>query len=205
MSKQPIEPQLRYRLAVLLSGGGSNFKAIHAACKAGELKAGELALVVSNQADAGGLAYAQAEGLPTFLLERNQYANRQAADDALLSTLKTHAIDWVILAGYNRILSQALVEAYAGRLLNIHPSLLPKFGGKGMLGLAVHKAVLAAGETQSGCTVHYVTLGVDEGSMVAQTRVPVWPDDTPEILASRVLEQEHWLYSRAIQQELSKQ
>lgn len=188
------------RLAVMLSGRGSNFKAIVRAIEAGNLPEANIDLVVSNRSEAEGLQFALREGLPTWVLNTKAYAEPSLAYDGLLEELRFHAIDWVILAGYDRILPSSVTQAYAGRILNMHPSLLPAYGGKGMVGLAVHQAVLANNEAESGCSVHLVTEGVDEGPVVAQVRVPVMPGDSPETLAARVLQQEHQLYPQAIRQ-----
>jgi phosphoribosylglycinamide formyltransferase 1 len=187
------------KLAVVLSGRGSNFKAILANIQAGQLPGVALACVISNHAQAEGLAIAQAANIPCISLE--EHTTRASRDIAMLATLQQHQADWVILAGYDRIIGEPVLTAYAGRILNIHPSLLPKFGGKGMVGQAVHTAVLAAQETRTGCTVHTVTADVDAGQILGQATVPVLPhQDTPEALAARVLAQEHALYSQVIKQ-----
>lgn len=186
------------RLGILLSGRGSNFRAIHQAIQEERLQA-EIAVVFSNHAEAAGLSYAREQGLPAAHLDKAGFENRQAYDAALTRLLQEHRVDWIILAGYDRILGAPLLNAYAGRILNIHPSLLPAYGGKNMVGLKVHAAVLAGGETESGCTVHGVTETVDGGPILGQSRVPVLPGDTPETLAERVLAAEHRLYPEVIQ------
>jgi phosphoribosylglycinamide formyltransferase 1 len=186
------------RLALLLSGRGSNAEALAAALQREAAPKVEIALVVSNRREAAGLAWAQETGFASWLLDFKACETKTEAYKALLEQCQHHAIEGLVLAGFDRILPRSVVEAYPNRILNIHPSLLPKFGGKGMLGMAVHQAVLAAGETESGCTVHVVTTGVDEGPILAQATVPVLPEDTPETLSARVLAAEHATYSPAI-------
>jgi phosphoribosylglycinamide formyltransferase-1 len=186
------------KLGVLLSGRGSNFQAIWAAQQRGDLPGAELACVVSNRKAAGGLDFARAQGIPAYFLGPKAYGSLEAYDAAILEHLQAHGVDWLVLAGYTKIISPVLLSAYPGRILNIHPSLLPQFGGVGMMGEAVHAAVLAAGETETGATVHLVTEEVDGGPILGQIRVPVLPTDTVETLAARVLEQEHQLYPQVI-------
>lgn len=177
------------RLGILLSGRGSNFEAIAAAIASGALPNAQMAVVLSNKPEAKGLETAQHKNIPTAVV---------ANDADILETLRAHRVDLVILAGYNRILSAELVNAYDKRMLNIHPSLLPAYGGKNMVGLRVHQAVIAAGEKTSGCTVHLVTTDVDAGPILGQAPVTVDPADTPETLAQKVLKEEHALYPRVI-------
>jgi phosphoribosylglycinamide formyltransferase 1 len=186
------------KLGLVLSGRGSNAHAIIEHIQAGRLSGAMVACVLSNRADAPGLTMAQGFGIPTFVVDH--YPKRADRDAAMLTCLQQAQVDWVILAGYDRIIGDPLLSAYAGRVLNIHPSLLPAFGGPGMVGLAVHQAVIAAGEHTSGCTVHQVTAAVDEGQILGQAVVDVYPSDTAEILAARVLEKEHQLYAAVIQQ-----
>jgi phosphoribosylglycinamide formyltransferase-1 len=193
------------RLGVLLSGRGSNFGAMQNAITQGILTNAEVAVVVSNHADAAGLAFAKSQGLNTVALEKSQFENRPAFDTAIAEALQAHRVELVILAGYDRILGSALLVAYPGKILNIHPSLLPAYGGKGMVGRKVHQAVLENSEAESGCSVHLVTEIVDGGVILGQSRVPVLPDDSPESLAARVLEQEHQLYPRVIGEFIQQQ
>lgn len=188
------------KLGVLLSGRGSNFAAIQAAIEAGDLPQAQIALVISNRANAPGVTLAQAKGLPTATFTQSDFGSRLEMDAAMAQALQSHGIELVILAGYDRIIGAPLLNAYPGRILNIHPSLLPAYGGKGMVGLNVHAAVIAARETESGCSVHVVTDTVDGGPVLGQVRVPVHPDDTPESLAKRVLAAEHKLYPQVIRQ-----
>ena len=192
------KPGVPCRLGILLSGRGSNFQAIHRAIDDGGLQA-EIALVFSNHADAPGLAYAEARGLPAASLDKADFENRAAYDTELVSLLKTCGVDLVVLAGYDRILGKPLLEAFPGRVLNIHPSLLPAYGGKNMVGLKVHQAVVDAKEAESGCSVHLVTEVVDGGRVLGQRKVAVTPADTAETLAAKVLAEEHRLYPEAIQ------
>lgn len=183
----------RIRVAVLISGAGSNMAALIDAAAAPDTPF-EVVLVVSNKADAGGLAVAAAKGVPTRVVETAPYGgDRQAHERAVDGVLSEHAVEVVALAGYMRLLTPWLVGRWAGRMLNIHPSLLPKYPG-----LDTHARALAAGDAEAGCSVHLVTEGVDEGPVLAQARVPVLPDDTPGALAQRVLAAEHGLYSRAL-------
>ncbi|MEB3244623.1 MAG: phosphoribosylglycinamide formyltransferase [Vampirovibrionales bacterium] len=193
------------RLAVLISGRGSNLEALLKAEAAGQFDASAkslnslaIALVLSNHAEAGGLQIAKAFGKPRAVLEKPAFSSRSDYDAALTAVLQQAQIDWIALAGFDRILGEPLLSAFPGRILNMHPSLLPKFGGKGMVGQAVHQAVLAAAEQESGCTVHEVIADVDAGRVLGQARVPVVLGDTPEALAARVLAQEHLLYPQAI-------
>jgi phosphoribosylglycinamide formyltransferase 1 len=187
-----------HRIAVLISGRGSNLGSLLDAQAEGRFHPAQIVLVVANNPDAGGLTLASRAGVKSVVVDPTQYETREASDQAIHDALTAYEIDLVALAGYNRILTPVLTTPWAGRMLNIHPSLLPKFGGKGMVGLRVHEAVVAAGETESGCTVHWVTAGVDEGDALGQHRVPVLPDDTPDALARRVLAQEHLLYPEVV-------
>ena len=176
------------RVAVLLSGRGSNFEAIVAAHLPIEIVA-----VISNQPTAAGLEFARAQGLVALALDHTAYPSREVFDAALADTIECHAPDLVVLAGYMRILSPAFIARFEGRLLNIHPSLLPAFPG-----LKTHQRALAEGVKIHGCTVHFVTAQLDHGPIVIQAAVPVLPEDTPESLSARVLQQEHRIYPQAI-------
>jgi len=173
-------------VVVLISGRGSNMQAI--------LEAGiPVSAVISNRADAGGLAIAARHGVATGVVEHRRYATREAFDAALAAEIDRHAPRLVALAGFMRVLTAGFVVRYAGRLVNIHPSLLPDFPG-----LDTHARALAAGVERHGCTVHFVTAALDHGPIIAQASVPVLPGDTADILAARVLREEHLLYPRAI-------
>lgn len=183
----------RRRVAVLISGTGSNMTALVEAAKADGCPF-EVALVLSNRPEAPGLATAAAAGIPTACVDHRPFArDREAHERAVDEVLRRHAVELVALAGYMRLLTPWLVGRWAGRMLNIHPSLLPKYPG-----LDTHARALAAGDAEAGCTVHLVTKGVDEGPVLAQARVPVKPGDTADALARRVLAAEHDLYPRAL-------
>nr|WP_315253961.1 phosphoribosylglycinamide formyltransferase [uncultured Duganella sp.] len=179
-------------IVILISGRGSNMEAIVRALQAERWPA-RIAAVISNRADASGLAFAAAHGIPTAVVPNKEYASRPEFDAALQAVIDRYAADLVVLAGFMRILTEQFVAHYAGRMLNIHPSLLPLFPG-----LATHAQALAAGVNQHGATVHFVTAELDHGPMVLQASVPVLPDDTVETLSARVLEQEHVIYPRAV-------
>ncbi|OPY64273.1 MAG: Phosphoribosylglycinamide formyltransferase [Syntrophorhabdaceae bacterium PtaU1.Bin034] len=186
------------RIGFLASHNGSNMQAIIDNCKAGILDAIP-ALVISNNSDSGALARARTEGIPSCLLNDKTHPSPGLLDQAILDALREHSVEIVVLAGYMKKLGPKTLKHFAGAILNIHPALLPKFGGKGMYGIRVHEAVLAADEKETGVTVHLVDEQYDTGKIVAQARVPVMPHDTPEILAARVLKQEHRLYTEVLQ------
>jgi phosphoribosylglycinamide formyltransferase-1 len=181
------------RLGFLASHGGSNLRAILDAIDAGWIPAAPC-VVICNNSEAPALARAAARGIPALHLSNKTHPDPAALDAAILEALQGNRVNLVVLAGYMKKLGPRVLSAYARRVLNIHPALLPKFGGQGMYGLRVHQAVLAAGERESGPTVHLVTSGYDEGPILAQAHVPVLPGDTAESLQARVLEQEHRLY-----------
>ena len=174
------------RLGFLASHNGSNMQAIIDACKQGRLSALP-AVVISNNSESGALARARQEGIPAFHLSGYTHPGPGALDQALCEALRHCAAEVVCLAGYMKRLGPQTLAAYRGRVLNIHPALLPKFGGEGFYGEAVHRAVLAAGEKESGPTVNLVDEDYDHGPVLAQARVPVLPGDTPQTLAARVL------------------
>lgn len=186
------------RLAVLASGSGTNLGAIVANISSGNLDS-EIRLVISNKAEAGALKIAKSHGIPAFHLELSQFPNQNAFDDYFLQLLAQHQVEMIILAGYLKKLSAGVVQGYRQRILNIHPALLPAFGGKGMYGHHVHQAVLDYGCKVSGVTVHIVDPEYDSGPPILQRCVPVLQDDTPESLAARILIVEHQIYSEAIQ------
>ncbi len=172
-------------LAILISGRGSNMRSL--------VEAGlPVSLVLSNRADAAGLDFARSRGIATAVVEHRAFAAREAFDEALAAAIDRHAPRLVALAGFMRVLTPAFVQRYAGRMLNIHPSLLPAFPG-----LDTHARALAAGVKVHGCTVHFVTEELDAGPIVIQAAVPVLPGDSAATLAARVLEQEHRIYPRA--------
>jgi phosphoribosylglycinamide formyltransferase-1 len=188
----------KIKLGFLASGRGSNMLAILNDCKAGRLDA-EPAVVISNNAGAGALEYARDEGIPAFHLSSATHEDESVLDDAITDTLKSNAVDWVILAGYMKKIGPKLLEQFQGKIFNIHPSLLPEHGGKGMFGIHVHESVLASGDSETGVTIHLVDGEYDQGRVLAQEVVKVEEGDTPEVLAARVLKLEHRLYSETLQ------
>jgi phosphoribosylglycinamide formyltransferase-1 len=180
------------KIGILISGRGSNMCAIVDAVNSGEIPASEVAVVISDKADAAGLEKARERGVDAVVIERKG-RTREEHDAEMISELKTRGIELVCLAGYMRLLSPSFVQAFPDRIINIHPSLLPAYPG-----LDVHARVLAAGETKSGCTVHYVNEDLDAGPVILQREVPVLEGDTPESLTARILEQEHGLYVEAV-------
>ncbi len=186
------------KLGILASGRGSNFQAIWNSIQAGKLHA-QVQVVISNNADAGALDFARSQNLPAVHLERNQFDTKEAYVQAFLGILEQYAVNFIVLAGYMKLLSPEIVRVFRNRIINIHPALLPSFGGKGMYGHFVHKAVLDHGCKVSGVTVHLVNEAYDQGPIVAQQCVPVLAGDTPESLAERVLKVEHVIFSAALQ------
>ncbi len=185
------------RLAILASGGGTNFQAIIDAVERGDLPRVEPVLCLSNRSGAGALDRAEQHGVATYVLPGTP-ASADAEAESIRRALENAQADFVALAGYMRMIPEQVIDAYEGRILNIHPALLPAFGGKGMYGRRVHEAVLQSGARWSGVTVHLVDEHYDTGPIVLQEPVPVMHDDTPETLAARVLECEHRLYPEAI-------
>jgi phosphoribosylglycinamide formyltransferase 1 len=188
---------VRLRVAVLASGRGSNLQAIIDAIEAGQVQA-QIVCVISNKRDALALERARKHGLKDLFVDPKPFAgrpdSREAYDRALLEILQQHEVELVLLAGYMKIVTAVLVNAYADRMMNIHPSLLPSFPG-----LDVQKKAIEWGCKLAGCTVHFVTEGVDEGPIIIQAAVPILDSDTPETLAARILVQEHKIYPRAVQ------
>ncbi|MBC7147920.1 MAG: phosphoribosylglycinamide formyltransferase [Rhizobium sp.] len=182
----------RKRVVVFISGGGSNMVALADACAAPDFPA-EIVAVISDKPTAGGLAKAAERGIATHVFERRAYASKAEHEAAILSALAALSPDIICLAGYMRLLSADFIRPYEGRILNIHPSLLPLFPG-----LHTHQRALDAGMMVAGCTVHFVTEGMDEGPIVAQSVVPVLPGDTSDSLAARVLTVEHRSYAQAL-------
>ena len=176
-------------IVILISGRGSNMEAIVRAA----IPEARIAAVISNKADAAGLAFAQANGIATCVLDHKQYAGREAFDLALAAEIDKFSPDLVVLAGFMRILSDGFVRHYEGRMVNIHPSLLPSFTG-----LQTHQRALEAGVKVHGATVHFVTPELDVGPIIAQAVVPVLDDDKPDTLAARVLVQEHLIYPQVV-------
>jgi phosphoribosylglycinamide formyltransferase-1 len=180
------------RIVILISGRGSNLEALLQRC-ADEAWPARVVAVLSNKADAAGLAVATAAGIPTAVVDHRQHADREAFDTALAEAIDAFAPDLVLLSGFMRILGDVFVQRYAGRMLNVHPSLLPAFTG-----LHTHRRALEAGCQVAGATVHFVTPALDHGPIVAQAVVPVQAGDSAETLAARVLAAEHVLYPTAV-------
>ena len=187
----------KIRIAVFLSGSGSNMQSIIDKCAEGYIP-GEVVLVISNKEDAYGLVRAEKAGIDRYVFIRNNFPDSDSAGRHLLEILRDYQVDLIALAGYLRKLPPVAIRAYRHRIVNIHPALLPKYGGKGMYGIRVHEAVLEAGETESGASIHYADEVYDHGEVIEQEKVPVYPEDTPDMLAARVLEVEHQLYPRVI-------
>lgn len=185
------------RLGFLASHRGTNMQSIIDACKQGRLNARPV-VVISNNGDSGALDRAENEGIPGYHISSRAFPDRGDRDRAIRDTLMKHNVDLVILAGYMKRIGPATLEAFAGRIINIHPSLLPKYGGRGMYGDRVHEAVLAADDRETGVTVHLVEEDYDKGRILAQEKVPVEPDDTVNSLAARVLSVEHETYVNTI-------
>ena len=184
-------------IGFLASHGGSNMQAILDAIAAGTLPA-QACLVICNNSSATALQRARAAGVSGLHLSSATHATPDALDQAMLDALRAHAVNLVVCAGYMRRVGARVLAAYRRRVVNIHPALLPRFGGKGMYGLHVHEAVLAAGERETGVTIHLVDEVYDHGAILAQATVPVLPGDTPEMLQARVLQTEHWLYPETL-------
>lgn len=180
------------RLGVLASGSGSNFEAIAQAIAQGQLNA-QIQVMIYNNPQAKAAARAERFGIPAELLNHRQFPSREALDQAIINQLKRYEVEWVIMAGWMRVVTDVLINAFPDRILNLHPSLLPSFPGA----RAVEQAI-AAGVKVTGCTVHYVRLEVDSGPIIMQAAVPVLPNDTPDTLHQRIQVQEHRIFPRAI-------
>ena len=186
------------RLGFLASGSGSNMQAIVDACRSGRLQA-EPVVVIGNNSTSGAMKRGANAGVPTYHLSGGTHPDQDGLDQAIATALTEHDVSVVVLAGYMKLIGPLTLARFRRRILNIHPALLPAYGGHGFYGRAVHAAVLAAGEKESGVTVHVVDEVYDHGPILAQSRVPVLPADTVDSLAARVLEQEHTLYVDTLQ------
>lgn len=192
---------LKAKIAVLVSGGGTNLQALIDAQTYGQLQSGQIALVIATRRDAFALLRAKRAEIPAETVERASFSSQMAFEARLLELLAAHEIDLVALAGFLQILSADFVSRYPDRIVNVHPSLIPAYSGKGYYGIKVHEAVLAAGETETGATVHMVNEVPDGGRILMQQRVPVFPSDTPKTLQRRVMEQAEWrLFPRAVEE-----
>ena len=183
----------RARIAVLVSGGGTNLQALIDAQARGELSSGEIVLVISNNAEAYALQRAEKAGIPALTVTRKDCGSAEAFEAALMAALEENRIDLIILAGFMSILSADFTRRYVDRILNVHPSLIPSFCGKGMYGLRVHQAALDYGVKVTGATVHLVNEIPDGGRILLQKAVAIQPEDTPETLQRRVMEQAEWI------------
>lgn len=184
-------------IAVLISGGGSNLQALIDNIESGDIKA-NISLVISSREDAYGLQRAKNHGIPAYCISRRDYESTEAFDRALLEKLKEYKIDLIVLAGYLNILSSDIISAYPNRIINIHPSLIPSFCGKGYYGLKVHQGALDYGVKVTGATVHFVDEGTDTGPIILQKAVCIEDGDDAQSLAEKVLEVEHELLPRAV-------
>lgn len=184
---------LKARIAVLVSGGGTNLQALIDAEKSGIIKSGTISLVVSNKADAYALERARLAGIPSVTLLRKELGSQEAFEAALIKLLEDEDIDLIVLAGFMSILSESFTSRFKDRIINIHPSLIPSFCGKGFYGLHVHEVALSYGVKVTGATVHYVNEIPDGGRIIAQKAVEVLPGDSPESLQRRVMEQAEWI------------
>lgn len=190
------------RIAVLVSGGGSNLQSIINKIEQGNLNC-EISYVIADR-ECYGLERAEKHGIKNILLDRKVLKEKLSDEISNVLENDDEKTDYIVLAGYLSILSPEFIKKWSRKIINIHPSLLPKFGGKGMYGMNVHRAVIEAKETESGCTIHFVDTGVDTGEIILQIKVPVLSDDTPEVLQKRVLEKEHVLLIEGIKKLLGK-
>ena len=191
------------KIGVMASGGGSNFKAIIDHIGEVDLEA-QCKFLITNNAGCGAVSHAQEYGIPVYHISGKTHPVAADYEAAMMEVLNKYDVDLLILAGYMKALPVCMILRMPDRILNIHPSLLPKYGGKGFWGIHVHEAVVAAHDKESGATVHLVSEEIDKGTILAQTKVPVMPDDTPVVLAARVLEQEHNLYWKTIRDYAAK-
>ena len=186
-----------FKIGVMASGGGSNFKAIIDRIGEGDLEA-QCKFLITNNGTCGAVSHAEEYGIPVYHISGKTHPDPVAYEVAMMDVLNKYDVDLLILAGYMKALPVCMIRRMPDRIMNIHPSLLPKYGGKGFWGIHVHEAVIAAHEKESGPTVHLVSEEIDQGRILAQVKVPVLEGDTPEVLAARVLEQEHFLYWKTI-------
>ena len=190
------------RIAVFVSGSGSNLQSIIDNIENGNLNC-EISYVIADR-ECFGLERAEKHGIKSIMLDKKLFGNKLSDEISAILENGIEKTDYIVLAGYLSILSESFINKWNRKIINIHPSLLPKFGGKGMYGMNVHRAVIEAKETESGCTIHFVDTGVDTGEIILQIKVPVLSDDTPEILQKRVLEKEHILLIEGIKKLLGQ-
>ena len=184
---------MKTRIAVFVSGGGTNLQALIDAQNAGKIPSGEIVLVISGNPDAYALQRASKAGIETAVISRRTAGSQEKAEEQMLACLSEHGIQMIILAGYMSILSEDFIKSFPGPIINVHPALIPSFCGKGFYGLKVHEAALEKGVKVTGATVHYVNEIPDGGEIIFQKAVEVLPGDTPEILQRRVMEQAEWI------------
>ncbi len=183
-------------ITVFASGGGTDFQSIIDGVESGLIKA-KINMLIASKPDIYAIERAKKHNIPHYVFRKKDYESGEKMFDEIIRLLRENETDLIVLAGYLTILAPNIVKAYEGRIINIHPALLPKFGGVGMYGLKVHEAVIASGEPESGCTVHYVDAGADTGKIIAQAKVKV-ENDTPESLQQKVLSKEHELLPRVV-------
>lgn len=188
-----LTPERKIRIAVFVSGGGTNLQALIDAQKNGSVKSGEIVHVISDNSDAYALERAQNNGISTTVVDRKKYPDRESFEQKLIETLKENNIELIILAGFMRILGTNIIREYENRMINIHPSLIPSFCGKGFYGLKVHEAALSYGVKVTGATVHFVNEIPDGGKIILQKAVSIRKDDTPESLQVRVMKRAEWI------------
>ncbi len=185
-------------IAAFASGRGSNLKAILDKIKSGDLLNAEISVIISNNSEAGVFKLGEENDIDSIHISSKAHPDPAHYEKAMIDILEKYNIELILLAGYMKLLPSSIIKNFKGDILNIHPALLPRFGGKGMYGMNVHKAVIASGEKESGVTIHYVNERYDEGLVIKQAMVPVKDGDTPEILALRVLKTEHELYWKVV-------
>ena len=183
----------KIKIAVLVSGGGTNLQALIDAQASGTIQNGEIAVVISGNPDAYALTRAQNAGIPTAIVSKKALGSQEAFEDGILAEIEQYGIDLIVLAGFMSILSERFTSRFPRRILNVHPALIPSFCGKGYYGLRVHEAALAYGVKVTGATVHFVNEIPDGGEIILQKAVNVYPHDTPEVLQRRVMEEAEWL------------
>ncbi len=186
------------KISVMVSGGGTNFQAIIDAVESGLIPDAEIVQVISSSGRAFALERAEKHNIPGYVVSSRDYPDNAVKTEKILSLLREKDTDLIVLAGYMSVVGPEIIRAYPKKIINIHPSLIPKYCGKGFYGKHVHEAVIAAGEKVSGATVHYVDEGIDTGEIILQEQVPVLPDDTADTLAARVLITEHRLLTGAV-------
>lgn len=193
------------KISVMVSGGGTNFQAVIDGISSGDIPDSKIVQVISSNDKAFALERAKKHDIPGYVVSGKDYPDSNDKADRILSLLREKDTDLIVLAGYMSVVDAKIIDAYRGRIINIHPSLIPKYCGKGFYGKRVHEAVLAGGETASGATVHFVDEGIDTGAIIIQEQVPVLSDDTPDDLAARVLKVEHKILTQAIKDIALKQ